>query len=184
MATDVTMPRLSDSMEEGTILKWIVSEGDEVERGQELVEIETDKANMTYESDTAGTLIEIVVSEGDTVPLGEVIARIGEAGEKAESDGGSKEAEDSEESEEQEGERASGQEGKESEESEEPEQERPKQQPSSNGAGDGERVKASPVARRMAGEMGVDLGSIEGSGPGGRIVKADVEAAAEGGAAA
>src|SRR3954467_6091167 len=117
MATDVTMPRLSDSMEEGTILKWIVSEGAEGERGQEIVEIETDKANMTYESDTAGTLIEIVVSEGDTVPLGGVIARSGEAGEKAESDGGSKEAEDSEdseESEEREGERARGQEGNES----------------------------------------------------------------------
>src|SRR3954470_8595906 len=89
MATDVTMPRLSDSMEEGTILNWIVSEGDEVEKGQEIVEIETDKANMTYEADTAGTLIEIVVSEGETVPLGEVIARIGDASEKAESNGGS-----------------------------------------------------------------------------------------------
>ena len=66
MATDVTMPRLSDSMEEGTILKWLVSEGDEVERGQEIAEIETDKANMMYEADTSGTLIEIVVSEGET----------------------------------------------------------------------------------------------------------------------
>src|SRR3954467_7295855 len=87
MATDVTMPRLSDSMEEGTILKWIVSEGAEGERGQDIVEIETDKANMTYEADTAGTLIEIVVSEGETVPLGEVIARVGDPSE-AQSDGG------------------------------------------------------------------------------------------------
>src|ERR687889_805629 len=101
MATDVTMPRLSDSMEEGTILKWIVSEGDEVEKGQEIVEIETDKANMTYESDTAGTLIEIVVSEGDTVPLGEVIARIGDPSEKSDSDGGEQRA-DSEEQEDEE----------------------------------------------------------------------------------
>src|SRR5918911_3688518 len=75
------MPRLSDSMEEGTILKWLVSEGDEVKRGQEIVEIETDKANMTYEADTDGALIEIVAEEGDTLPIGEVIARIGEAGE-------------------------------------------------------------------------------------------------------
>src|SRR5881275_3491133 len=82
MATDVTMPRLSDSMEEGTILNWIVEEGGEVKRGEPLVEIETDKANMTYESDTDGTLIEIVANEGDTLPIGEVIARIGEAGEK------------------------------------------------------------------------------------------------------
>src|SRR5436853_7534101 len=81
MATDVTMPRLSDSMEEGTILKWVVEEGGEVKRGEPLVEIETDKANMTYEADTDGTLIEIVVQEGETVELGEVIARIGAAGE-------------------------------------------------------------------------------------------------------
>src|SRR3954447_17471450 len=84
MASDITMPRLSDSMEEGTILKWLVSEGDEVERGQEIAEIETDKANMMYEADTSGTVLEIVVKEGATVPLGELIARIGEAGEKAE----------------------------------------------------------------------------------------------------
>src|SRR3954464_5668206 len=77
MATDVTMPRLSDSMEEGTILKWIVEEGGEVKRGEPLCEIETDKANMTYEADTDGTLIEIVVQEGETVALGEVIARVG-----------------------------------------------------------------------------------------------------------
>src|ERR687885_2654798 len=86
MATDVTMPRLSDSMEEGTILKWLVDEGGEVKRGEPLVEIETDKANMTYEADTSGTLIEVVADEGDTLPIGEVIARIGEAGEKPSGD--------------------------------------------------------------------------------------------------
>src|SRR2546425_571361 len=94
MATDVTMPRLSDSMEEGTILKWIVEEGGEVKRGEPLVEIETDKANMTYEADTSGTLIEVVAKEGDTLPIGEVIARIGEEGEKP-----SKDSEDREEEE-------------------------------------------------------------------------------------
>src|SRR5439155_27109897 len=82
MATDVTMPRLADSMEEGTILNWIVEEGGEVKRGEPLVEIETDKANMTYEADTDGTLIEIVAGEGETLPIGEVIARIGDPGEK------------------------------------------------------------------------------------------------------
>src|SRR3954453_17365593 len=80
MATDVTMPRLSDSMEEGTVLKWLVEVGGEVKRGEALVEIETDKANMTYEADTDGTLIEVVAQEGDTLAIGEVIARIGEAG--------------------------------------------------------------------------------------------------------
>jgi pyruvate dehydrogenase E2 component (dihydrolipoamide acetyltransferase) len=73
MATDVTMPRLSDSMEEGTVLKWLVDEGGEVKRGEPLVEIETDKANMTYEADVAGTL-EIVAKEGDTLAVGETIA--------------------------------------------------------------------------------------------------------------
>src|SRR3954463_12488251 len=77
---DVVMPRLSDSMEEGTILKWLKAEGDEVTRGDELVEIETDKATMTYEADSAGTL-SIVAQEGDTPPIGEVIARLGAGGE-------------------------------------------------------------------------------------------------------
>ena len=83
MATDVLMPRLSDSMEEGTVLKWIVQPGGEVKRGEPLVEIETDKANMTYEADTDGVLIEVLAQEGETLPIGQVIARIGEAGEKA-----------------------------------------------------------------------------------------------------
>src|SRR5689334_5271340 len=76
---DVAMPRLSDSMEEGTILKWLKSDGDDVSAGEELVEIETDKANMTYEADESGTL-EIVAQEGDTLPVGETICRIGEGG--------------------------------------------------------------------------------------------------------
>src|SRR5215218_4017806 len=81
MASDVTMPRLSDSMEEGTVLKWLVDVGAEVKRGEPLVEIETDKANMTYDADTDGVLVEIVAQEGDTLGIGEVIARIGDASE-------------------------------------------------------------------------------------------------------
>jgi pyruvate dehydrogenase E2 component (dihydrolipoamide acetyltransferase) len=73
--TEIVMPRLSDSMEEGTILKWLKAPGDAVSRGEPLVEIETDKANMTYESDSDGTL-EIVAAEGDTLPIGAVIARL------------------------------------------------------------------------------------------------------------
>ena len=76
MATEVVMPRLSDSMEEGTILKWLKRDGDEVARGDELVEIETDKATMTHEADSAGVL-SIVAQEGETLPIGAVIARIG-----------------------------------------------------------------------------------------------------------
>ena len=162
---EITMPRLSDSMEEGTILKWLVSEGDEVKRGQPIAEIETDKANMTYEADADGTVSELVAKEGDTLPVGEVIARIGEDA------GRSSLVEEQDEPEQ--------------EDDEEPDEAEPEadQRPAtsderSNG---GERVKASPVARRMAGEMGVELAQLEGSGPGGRIVKADVEAATKDG---
>src|SRR5215207_4741629 len=81
MPTDIVMPRLSDSMEEGTVLSWLKSVGDEVALGDELVEIETDKANMVFEADAAGTLIEILASEGDTLPIGEVIARVGDPSE-------------------------------------------------------------------------------------------------------
>jgi pyruvate dehydrogenase E2 component (dihydrolipoamide acetyltransferase) len=168
---EITMPRLSDSMEEGTILKWLVAEGDEVKRGQPIAEIETDKANMTYETDTDGTVSELVAQEGDTLAIGEVIARIGEGNGKPKS-------EKKEEEPEQQEEPAKEKEPEQQEEQEEPQQEERKPQPSSNG---GERVKASPVARRMAGEMGVELAQLEGSGPGGRIVKADVEAAAKDG---
>ena len=76
---DVVMPRLSDSMEEGTILQWLKQVGDEVAVGDELVEIETDKANMAYESDVAGTLTEILAEEGATLPIGTPIARVGDA---------------------------------------------------------------------------------------------------------
>src|SRR3954466_8188801 len=97
MATDVTMPRLSDSMEEGTILKWIVEGGGGEGGGEPLCEIETDKANMTYEADTDGVLVEIVVAEGETVALGEVIARVGSADEKSSSEGDREEEADDEE---------------------------------------------------------------------------------------
>ena len=87
MAQDIVMPRLSDSMEEGTILRWLKSAGDQVSLGEELVEIETDKANMVYEAPAGGTLIETLAQEGDTLPIGQVIARVGEAGEKPSGDG-------------------------------------------------------------------------------------------------
>jgi pyruvate dehydrogenase E2 component (dihydrolipoamide acetyltransferase) len=188
---DVVMPRLSDSMEEGTILKWLKAEGDEVARGDELVEIETDKATMTYEADSPGTL-SIVAQEGDTLPIGEVIARIGAGGEATAGDGARAEATQQAE--------ASGNGGP----SEappaaapaataEPPAAAPEPEPAPPAAaaaesaapspeGNGGRAKASPVARRIAREQGVDLSALQGTGPGGRIVKADVEAAASGGA--
>src|SRR5215216_5363197 len=209
MASDVVMPRLSDSMEEGTVLKWLVEEGGEVKRGEPLVEIETDKANMTYEADTDGVLVEIVAQEGDTLPIGEPIARIGEAGEapadkpaeerpEAEEAGAGEEPEPSErEAATATAEREGGAEaaepgapGEEGAEEREPAAARSEgdgggptreAEPAAPARGDGDgRVKASPVARRMARELGVELARLEGSGPGGRIVKADVEAAAGG----
>jgi pyruvate dehydrogenase E2 component (dihydrolipoamide acetyltransferase) len=159
---DVAMPRLSDSMEEGTILKWLKSDGDTVSRGEELVEIETDKANMTYEADEEGTL-SIVAQEGDTLPVGETIARIGE---RAAEPPAQEEPEPAQEPAPQE-----------SEPDEEPAaEEAPEPAPAVEEDGHDERVKASPIARRMAREMGLELSGVQGSGPGGRIVKADVEA--------
>ena len=171
--TDVLMPRLSDSMEEGTILQRLKQPGEEVALGEELVEIETDKANMAYEADVAGTLTEILAQEGETLPIGSPIARIGEpTGEASERPAAGPVAA---------GNppppavaKASSGVG-------------PPAAPPAGGAagastaGDGaERVKASPLARRLARDRGLDLASIHGSGPGGRIVKADVEGAASG----
>src|SRR5436305_2739309 len=182
MATDVMMPRLSDSMEEGTVLKWLVDVGGEVKRGEPLVEIETDKANMTYEADTDGVLVEVLAQEGETRPIGQAIARIGAAGEEATGQRPEATA-DGDQAEE-----APAQEAEEPEPEPEPEEEQPepRREPApAPSAGDGNgRVKASPVARRMAREMGLELTGIQGSGPGGRIVKADIEAAAQGGGTA
>ncbi len=183
---DIVMPRLSDTMEEGTILRWLKADGDQVARGEELVEIETDKAAMTYESDQDG-ILRTLAAEGDTLPVGEVIARVGDGGGTAAGTGA---------------ETAAGAAAPAVAES-----------ASANGGGDGdgdgasgsreveaavesivetagggattpepapaapERVKASPLARRIAHDRGVDLHALSGSGPGGRIVKADVEAA-------
>ena len=162
------MPRLSDSMEEGTILRWLKSVGDEVKRGDELVEIETDKANMTYEATDEGTLTEILADEGATLPIGEAIARIGDSSE-ASGDGRPARKEPEQKAEPEPEPEAKAEEPAPAQAT----AERPAPAPSGNG-----RVKASPVARRMARDLNVQLDSIKGSGPGGRIVKADVEAAA------
>jgi pyruvate dehydrogenase E2 component (dihydrolipoamide acetyltransferase) len=190
---DVVMPRLSDSMEEGTILQWLKQVGEEIAVGDELVEIETDKANMAYEADVAGTLTEILVQEGDTVAIGTPIAVVGDSGDgssaraagpvaegdppppavaKASSGAGPPSAPPAAEAEEA------------TPESPAAPSAAPAAGPPSTEGADG-RPKASPLARRLAKERGVELGQLEGSGPGGRIVKADVEqATAAGGAGA
>jgi pyruvate dehydrogenase E2 component (dihydrolipoamide acetyltransferase) len=174
MATDVLMPRLSDSMEEGTVLKWLVEVGGEVERGAPLVEIETDKANMTYEADTSGVLLQVLAEQGDTLEVGQPIARIGAAGEEPVAERA--QAKEPAAAKPTAGEPASD----EAEAAADAAPSEPARQPVASANG-GERVKASPLARRMADELGVELARIEGSGPGGRVVKADVEAAAKGG---
>ena len=184
MATDIVMPRLSDSMEEGTILRWVKAQGDEVAVGDELVEIETDKANMVYEADAAGTLIEILAQEGDTLPIGDTIARVGEPGEAGGDGAGDREraaeapeeepaaqAPEAEAAQEEAAEPAAARESAVAAEA-------PAEAPPAAPLGDG-RVKASPLARRVARERGLDLATLTGSGPGGRIVKADVERAVE-----
>ena len=179
--TDILMPRLSDSMEEGTILTWMKQVGDEVAVGEELVEIETDKANMAYEADVAGTLTEIVAQEGDTLPIGETIARIGDGADTPSQE--EEQAPAGEDSEAAEREKSQAPAGEDVASFSEPDSSPPR----SNSAAVSEtetasdvheRVKASPVARRLAQEQGVDLTAIQGSGPGGRIVKKDVKAAA------
>jgi pyruvate dehydrogenase E2 component (dihydrolipoamide acetyltransferase) len=135
--------------------------------GDELVEIETDKANMVYESDAAGSLIEITAHEGDTLPIGETIARVGDSGE-APSGNGAAAAKESE-----------AEDTASAAPSPPPDSfpAQPEPPPAQDGVdGDG-RVKASPIARRIAKEKGVDLAGLTGSGPGGRIIKADVEKA-------
>src|SRR4051812_30205383 len=154
---DVSMPRLSDSMEEGTILKWLKSDGDEVSKGEELVEIETDKANMTYEADESGTL-SIVAQEGDTLAVGETIAKIGEGGGGAsEEDSGEEDEDEPEADAEEEGpaDDAADEESDEDEpaededEDEGSEEEEPEPERESEDSGENGRVKASPIARRM-----------------------------------
>jgi pyruvate dehydrogenase E2 component (dihydrolipoamide acetyltransferase) len=219
---EVTMPRLSDSMEEGTILKWLKSDGDQVSQGDELVEIETDKANMTYEAEAEGTL-EIVAKEGDTLPVGDVIAKLGEGGggesgdeeepdedaprddegdddsaprDEDDDDSAPRDDEDTDEDAPRDEEDTDEDAPRDEEDTDEDaprneeddsdtaprdddEQEGGEGGPASDEESDeahGEgKVRASPVARRVARDKGIDLAQVKGSGPGGRIVKADVQ---------
>jgi pyruvate dehydrogenase E2 component (dihydrolipoamide acetyltransferase) len=172
---ELVMPRLSDTMEEGTILRWLKADGEHVARGEELVEIETDKAAMIYESDQDGVL-QRVAGEGDTLPVGAVIAHVGEASQAGAS------APDADAA------PSPGPAAAPAEETASTAAPAPSTRHTDTPTRtdvpptrDGERVKASPLARRIAAEQGIDLHTLSGSGPGGRIVKADVEGAPSGG---
>jgi pyruvate dehydrogenase E2 component (dihydrolipoyllysine-residue acetyltransferase) len=176
MATDVSLPRLGQGMEAGTIVRWLKSEGDSVEKGEPLYELDTDKVTQEVEAEASGILLKILAGEGEEIEVGKRIAVIGEQGEEVSAEA---EAEvEVEEDEQKEGspgpareeERERGRDAA----AEELEPAAEDTQPSRvNG-----RVKASPLARRIARERNIDLASLTGTGPEGRIVAEDVERAA------
>ena len=153
---EIPMPKLSDSMEQATVLAWLKRPGDAIRRGEPLVEVETDKATVVYEAEQDGVLGDIVVDEGGTADLGAVIARMIVEGERDPQPTSSPV----------------------------PSADRP-EPPIAVAAQNGEgvsarpgRARATPVARKLAGQLGVPLADLQGSGPGGRIVRADVRHAA------
>ncbi len=178
MAIKIEMPKLSDTMEEGVIASWNVEEGDKVEAGDIIAEVETDKATMEVEAFDEGTVLKILVDAGDAVPLGGLMAVLGEKGEDisdilegagssgSDSDSGKAEAKDSSSEEKEESSTSGG-----SATLTSPRSDSGDSSPSSD---DG-RIKASPLARKMAEDKGIELSRIDGSGPNGRIIKADIE---------
>ena len=160
MATEIKLPRLGQGMESGTIVKWLKSEGDPVEKGEPLYELDTDKVTQEVEADASGVLLKIAISEGE-VEVGKTIAVIGEQGESVPDETPAPEA-------------AAKPEAK----RESPPSETLQQTVARDERRDGDRVKASPLARRIARERGIELTSLTGTGPEGRIVAEDVERAA------
>ncbi|MFW6088407.1 MAG: pyruvate dehydrogenase complex dihydrolipoamide acetyltransferase [Gemmatimonadota bacterium] len=206
MATKVVMAQLSPTMEEGKLVEWKVKEGDEVSQGDILAEVETDKANMDIEAMTGGTVRALLISEGDVVEVGALIGVLGDPdedvsdlvdGAKPSDAGAADEAEDEEEPEEHsedepEDEAEEGSEPKSAKarddgasraEAAEPAEPESDAEATTRVAPRNGRVKVSPLARRMAEDAGLDIARIEGSGPGGRVVKSDVQAAIDAGGA-
>ena len=180
MPINITMPRLSDTMEQGTVVKWHVSTGDSVSPGDVIADIETDKATMELEAFDEGTVAALAIEEGQTINVGETIVILAEEGEDAEeaakslsSSSGSSKSESTATSESGSDTSAPSSAGGSTAVAEPP-------QSSSEST---DRVFASPLARKIAEEHNIDLGSLSGSGPSGRIVKKDVEAALNNGAA-
>ena len=175
MASQVTLPRLGQGMESGTIIRWLKSEGDPVEKGEPLYELDTEKVTQEVEADASGVLLQIAVEEGE-VKVGRTIAFIGEEGEEvaAPSENGMAAAKKVEDEPQEEGSPGAAREAEREEGRDASAQPEAPAKPSS----DGGRVKASPLARRIARERGIDLAGIKGTGPEGRIVAEDVERAA------
>ena len=193
MVTELTMPQMGYDMQEGTVVRWLKAEGSNVELGEPVAEIETDKAVVEFESYASGSLLQILVPEGSTVPVGQAIAVVGEesaapapepAAPAPEPVAPEPEAVSSVESEEEDAAAIplgpSVEAVAESEPESAPEPEEAASEPESPPA----RIFATPIARQLASEAGIDLASVVGSGPGGRIVREDIERAAAGMAAA
>ncbi|KPP84554.1 MAG: pyruvate dehydrogenase complex dihydrolipoamide acetyltransferase [Rhodobacteraceae bacterium HLUCCO07] len=187
MPTEILMPALSPTMEEGTLAKWLVNEGDTVSAGDLLAEIETDKATMEFEAVDEGVIGKILVEEGtEGVKVNTAIAVLLEEGESADDiDADSDKPAPAKDKKDDGAEKESKEEAKETSGSDEPAEDS-KEDKADKGKvtsappapqQDGKRIFASPLARRIAADKGLDLREIEGSGPKGRIVKADVEAA-------
>lgn len=172
---EVIMPKMGDAMEEGTLVKWLKSEGDEVSEGDAIAEIETDKVTLELEAEDSGTLAQLIADEGQDIPVGEAIAFIAGEGEevpeRAAGEAGGAEAE---------AEEGGDGEAQAQTATEAPEREEAPAQ--ADGRPDG-HFRASPIVRRLAEENNLDLSQIEGSGPAGRIVERDVRAAMESGIA-
>lgn len=193
MATRVVMAKLSPTMEEGRVLGWMKKEGDRVEMGEPVVEVETDKANMEVQAMGAGVLRKIVVAEGETVPTGTLLGVVAEPDEDIEAllkdatagDGAGRAPQPEEPAAEQE-EAAATAPSEQAAEPAAPKAAEPERAaaPSAPAAAPGGRVRSSPLARRMAKEAGIELGDLSGSGPGGRVIKRDIERALKRGAPA
>ena len=197
MATQVVMPKLSPTMEEGQLSRWLKKEGDKVSVGEGLAEIDTDKATMEAQALTGGVLRKVLVGEGETVPLGTVIAIIGEPDEDisglvSEASSGPAQAESKESTEDSTDEEptkggAGGEPPAKQPDAQavageakgsQPQPQPTATQPAGNGQrAQGGRLLVSPIAARMAAEAGINLQELSGSGPNGRIVKRDIEAA-------
>ncbi len=166
MPTEILMPALSPTMEEGTLAKWLVKEGDTVSSGDLLAEIETDKATMEFEAVDEGTIGKILIAEGtEGVKVNTAIAVLLEEGESADDIGSDPEPAPAKEAK------------KDAAPKDDVKAGAATEAPAAPKGKDGERIFASPLARRIAADKGLDLSQIEGSGPHGRIVKADVEGA-------
>jgi pyruvate dehydrogenase E2 component (dihydrolipoamide acetyltransferase) len=183
MSSQVTLPRLGQGMETGTIVRWLKSEGDNVEKGEALYELDTEKVTQEVEAEASGILLKILAGEGEEIEVGKAIAVIGEQGEDVPEGEAEDPTEVSEDDAQEEGSPAPERED-ERERGREEAPEGPSEPEQSVESTNGGRVKASPLARRIARERGIELSALRGTGPEGRIVAEDVERASATGAAA